>query len=253
MLYHDLIADRYFFPRPDRPHPMTPVTCSDGVVLHCAHYCPDPKALTLVHFHGNGETVADYQPDYVESLLNLGVNLFMLEYRGYGGSGGRPRLGSLLDDVLDLQKHLGLPPEQVVIYGRSVGSIMAVEWVHQFPRTAGLVLESGIADPGQRLLLRMRPEELGVDLQEFQRQVAARLDHQAKLGDYEGPSLILHAAGDTLVTPDHAENNHRWLGPNSRLVMFPRGDHNTIMGANWGEYLRELGDFLAGVTGRSAR
>ncbi len=244
MLNHHLIAERYFFPRPDRPHPLTAVTCRDGVALHCAHYQRHQGARTLVHFHGNGETVADYQPDYVESLLSLGVNLFMVEYRGYGGSGGAPRLGQLLDDVADLENFLGLKPEQVVVYGRSVGSIMAVEWIHRYPETAGLILESGIADPGQRLLLRMRPEELGVDMEEFRGQVAARLDHQAKLGGYRRPGLILHAAGDSLVTPDHARHNHGWLAGRKKLVMFPRGDHSTIMGVNWEEYLQELKSFV---------
>lgn len=242
VLDHPLIAERYFFPRPDRLTAPTPVTCRDGAVLHCYHHQTADSARTLVHFHGNGEVVADYVPDYVEAIANLGLNLFMVEYRAYGGSDGRPFLGQLLDDVADVRAHLGLPGTRTLVYGRSVGSMMAIEWAATDPTLAGLVLESGIADPLERIRLRVHPSELGPELEAA---VAERLDHQQKLGSYPGRLLVLHAAGDDLVEPSHARRNHAWAAGPKRLVIFERGNHNTIMGANWKAYLETLAEFVS--------
>ena len=61
----------------------------------------------------------------------------------------------------------GCPASELIFFGRSVGSIFAIEAASRFPDAAGLVLESGIADVLERLLLRVQPEELGVTAQEL--------------------------------------------------------------------------------------
>jgi dipeptidyl aminopeptidase/acylaminoacyl peptidase len=87
LLDHHLISERYFFPRPDQAADACEVAC-DGAVLRCFERSPHPGAPTLVYFHGNGEVVADYVPEFADLLLALGVNVFLAEYRGYGGSSG---------------------------------------------------------------------------------------------------------------------------------------------------------------------
>ena len=79
------------------------------------------------------------------------------------------------------------------------------------------------------------------------------LDHEAKLGAYRGPSLLMHAEHDRLVTIDHAERNYAWLGSadeSKALIRLPRGDHNSIMFANQARYESELRDFLRAQLGR---
>ena len=95
LLDHELISQRYFFPR------RTPLADAvevevDGATLACHAHRPHPNAPTLVHFHGNGEVVADYLPDFVESLAAVGLNTFFADQRG--GSchrGGQDRWGHL--------------------------------------------------------------------------------------------------------------------------------------------------------------
>jgi alpha-beta hydrolase superfamily lysophospholipase len=245
LLDHGLISERYFFPRPDQPESYRDFTASDGVRLRCFEQRRHPEGKTLVHYHGNGETVADYLHDFVEAIDKLGHNLLLVEYRGYGGSSGRPQLGKMLDDVRAVRQAAGLRPEDTFVYGRSVGAIFAVEWAFQEPRIGGLVLESGVANPHQRLTLRLDAAELGVDQEAFEAACAEHLDHQRKLAGYHGPLLVLHAAGDSLVTPDHARSHMEWAqGPEKTLVLFPRGDHNTILTYNWSEMLRHLAGFI---------
>src|SRR5438093_9808455 len=192
ILDHPTLSSRYFSPRREAPPDIFWVDCKEAR-LACAYVAPHPGALTLVHFHGNGEVVADCLPEFAAGLTALGVNVFFVEYRGYGASSGEPGLACLLDDVPAVVKALPVTPSQLVAFGRSLGSLYAIELVHRFPETAGLIIESGIADPLERILLRVRPEELGTTATELADEVGARLDPKATLNAYTGPGPVLPA------------------------------------------------------------
>jgi pimeloyl-ACP methyl ester carboxylesterase len=245
LLDHPIVAERYFFPRPSRPRSRLDVDAGDAL-LACALHRSDPEAHTVVHFHGNGEVVADWQQGFEDFVGRLGWDLLLAEYRGYGASTGEPRLGRMLDDVGPILRAAG-PPGKVVVVGRSVGSIFALEAVTRFPGLAGLILESAIADPLERLLLRIRPREMGVSGAEFEAAVSARLDQRAKMGGYRGPALLLHSRHDGLVEVSHAERLAAWAGGPARLRVFEEGDHNSILAENTVAYLGELERFLASV------
>src|SRR5512137_1924810 len=245
LLDHPLLAERYFFPRRARPRARLDVDAGDAV-LACALHRADPDGHVVVHFHGNGEVVADWQDGLDEVVGALGWDLLLAEYRGYGASTGEPLLGRMLSDVGPVLRVAGTPG-RTVVFGRSVGSIFALEAVARFPGVAGLVLESAIADPLERLLLRVEPEELGVDGAALAAAVRSRLDHRAKIADYRGPVLLLHARHDGLVDVSHADRLAGWAGGPVRKVVFDDGDHNSILAANQERYLDELARFLAGV------
>lgn len=230
-LDHPLVSERYFFPRPDAPAELVRVPV-DGATLACAAHRPHGgDAPLLLHFHGNGEVVADYVPDVAETFAAAGIDTFFAEYRGYGRSTGAPALVRMLDDVERVIDAVGVPDERIYVYGRSIGSIYAIHAVHRRPRLAGLILESGIADPLARVLLRVHPDELGLSEADLRREAARHLDHESKLRAYPGRVLVLHASGDTMIDPAHAKRNASWSA-RSELVLFPRGDHNSILAYN---------------------
>jgi len=246
LLDHPVIAARYFFPRPDRLAPRARVEVAvEGAVLSCASFPAPPGGLVVLHFHGNGEVAADWADGFPSWLGARGHGLFLAEYRGYGGSTGTPLLGQLLDDVGALVSAAGAPPERIVLFGRSVGSLFALEAASRFPGVAGLVLESAIADPLERLLLRVDPAELGVTEEAFAAEVSARLDHRAKLAAFGGPVLVLHAVNDGLVDVSHGRRLASWAGARATLRTLPSGDHNSVLSENEAEYLGALEEFLS--------
>lgn len=177
ILDHPLISQRYFFPsRVSLPDPFW-IDC-EGAKLACYYHRPFPNAKTLVHFHGNGEVVGDYLNDFILTIEQLGYNCLLAEYRGYGISTGSPALATMLNDVEQIIIATGQPPEQLILFGRSVGSIYAIHAASCFPSIAGLIIESGIADPLERLLLRITPQELGVDQAHLRMAVEQKLNHQ---------------------------------------------------------------------------
>lgn len=249
LLDHELITARYFFPRRYAPPRPTWVEV-DGARLAC-HSSGDEHPLTVVHFHGNGEVVADYIPEFVDLVDELGADCFLAEYRGYGASTGVPQLGAMLDDVTAIREAVGRPLEELVVFGRSVGSIYALEFAARYPEIAGLVIESGIADPLERILLRCSPEELGVSIEELQEAFGDRLDNTAKIRNRRGPTLIIHARHDSLVDVSHAARLASAQEENAKLVLLPHGDHNSIFMENRSRYTVEFQRFLQKVSGPS--
>jgi pimeloyl-ACP methyl ester carboxylesterase len=246
ILDHPIIAQRYFFPRA-APLDQPVWVKTPGGRLACWRSAPPSDRPVLVHFHGNGEVVQDWMGDWSEWVQAQGYEIFLAEYRGYGASEGAPKLAAMLDDVSGIVAAVGVPTSQMVAFGRSIGSLYATEMVKRFPEVKGLVIESGISDLAERLLLRLNPAELGCTRLELEAAVDEHFNQHKKLSDYTGPSLFLHAEKDHLVGIHHAVANHAAAGEKAELLRLPHGDHNSILGANVGPYLQKLGGFLSGL------
>ena len=82
ILNHHLISERYFFPRIGNFASPFWVDCGDAK-LACSYHEIDPAAKTVIHFHGNGEIVDDWQGDFVSLVQQMGCNVFLAELRGY--------------------------------------------------------------------------------------------------------------------------------------------------------------------------
>ena len=248
LLDHPVLSQRYFFPRPDLPAAPLVRIAVKGAQLACCHAPGDPGAPTLIFFHGNGEVIADYHPWLIDQWRKRGFGVLLAEYRGYGGSTGTPCLVGMLADVDAMLTATGCDPEQVVVFGRSVGSIYALELAARHPNIAALVLESGIADPLERIRLRIRAAEIGTTDDGLAAEVDAHLNHRDKLARVRNPLLVLHAEHDSLVPASHGERLAAW-GPQDRtdLVLLSEGDHNSVMMHNWDEYWRTVDAFVGRV------
>ncbi len=242
-LDHPTLSARYFYPWPNRfDEPF--FVQGDGYQLGCRFRKVGEHLPTIIHFHGNGECVADYLDDFEERINRMGANLLLAEYRGYGMSSGAPSLAAMLDDVPLIVTASGVPPERIIFFGRSLGSLYAVHGASLFPQAAGLIIESGLADPLERILIRVEPGQIGVTMEELQRWVDQTLNQQEKIASFRGPVLIMHTRNDDLVPLSHAEQLYSWAGVPKKLLIFERGDHNTILTANDGSYYHAVADFI---------
>lgn len=238
------ISGCYLLPQPRRiREPFVVETC--GAELACYHQIVNSNGFTLVHFHGNGEAVADYVPDFSNEIGKLGLNSLLVEYREYGGSTGRAQLVAMLGDGEAALATAGIPPEKAIVFGRSIGSLYAIELAHRQPNIAGLIIESGIADPGERFLAYADLAAAGIDETAVLAEVKRHFNHKSKLAGYTRPLLILHAERDCLIDISHAERNLKWAtSSQKRLLRFPRGDHNSIMAYNFDEYFKAVASFV---------
>lgn len=243
ILDHPALSDRLFYAWPNRFADPFIIQGKAGR-LGCWYDRSFPGGFTLIHFHGNGETVTDYLEHFTGSVMALGVNLLLAEYRGYGMSEGEPKLSAMLDDIPAIVEASGAEPSRLVFYGRSLGSLFATHAASLYPGAAGLALESGIADPLERILLRVEPRHLGVTLEELRVEVDRVINQHVKLTVFRGRTLVMHTRNDDIVPFTHAVRLHEWANDPKELVLFERGDHNNIMEVNRERYYEVLGSFL---------
>ncbi|MEI6208916.1 MAG: alpha/beta hydrolase [Desulfuromonadales bacterium] len=247
VLDHPTLSAQYFYPWPnhfDNPFFVT----GEGYRLGCRYLKISDKFPTIIHFHGNGESVQDYLGDFEQRIAGLGANLLLAEYRGYGMSSGAPALAAMLEDVRLIVDAITIPPEEIIFFGRSLGSLYALHGASLYPQAAGLIIESGVADPLERILVRIEPRQVGATMDELNNEVERCLNQQAKISSFTGRVLIMHSRNDDLVSVSHAERLYDWSTEPKELVVFERGDHNTILPANEKEYFEKVGNLVRQIS-----
>ena len=241
------VSGRYLFPQ-DRLTNDPFVVHVNDVELACYRRIIDPNQFTMIHFHGNGEAVADYLPYLADWFAEMRLNSLFVEYRQHGGSTGKAQLVAMLGDGEAAMKAAGILPEKVIVFGRSIGSLYAIELAHRQPTIAGLIIESGIADPAERFLTYADLKSAGIEEADVHAEVDRYFNHKQKLSGYTSPLLILHTEDDGLIDISHAERNYEWAGSTQKqLVRLPNGNHNTILRANLKEYMATVGNFVKSV------
>ncbi len=230
------ISKAYFFPQDVRCDDAIEVDVG-GAVLRCYHHIGNQDGRTLIHFHGNGEGVGHYTVGNYPAMLSRemnGINVLMVEYRGYGGSTGEVEMVSMLPDGQRVMEQLSIDPTKTIAYGRSIGSLYALELAKRVPNLAGLVIESGIADIEERFLAREAIVENVSDWDEVTKQIQLHFNHRAKIEAFRGNVLILHTARDGLVSVTNADRLYEWAinAAFKKYTVFMRGNHNTIHAEN---------------------
>ncbi len=151
----------------------------------------------IVFTHGNGELI-DYWLDEFDVLRAAGLGVLLVEYPGYGRSGGSPSEASIARAMADAYDYLvarrDVDPERIIAYGRSVGGGAAGALIRQ-RAVAALVLESSFTS------VRRMARRHGL----FGPLVRDPFDTIDAVGDFEGPVLVLHGRDDRLIPAEHGQ------------------------------------------------
>ncbi|MCH7801621.1 MAG: alpha/beta hydrolase, partial [Chloroflexi bacterium] len=132
------------------------LTASDGTKIHGWHV-PGEGRITLLWFHGNAGNISHRVDNILMLNRTLGVNIMIIDYRGYGRSQGKPSEDGLYQDaeaaIEFLVSQRGVSQEtELVLFGRSLGAGVAVEMAVRH-RARAVILESGftsVRDMAQR-------------------------------------------------------------------------------------------------------
>lgn len=121
------------------------LTTPDGERLHAWWQQSENAKKTILYFQANGTNIS-FRQSRLNTFQRMGVNVLLVDYRGYGKSTGRVRKeediyrdGLTAWNFLILEK--GINPGNVIIWGRSLGGGVASEIAQSKP-IAALVLES---------------------------------------------------------------------------------------------------------------
>lgn len=119
------------------------IITDDGVELNAWYKAADKKKHTLIYFHGNGGNIG-YRGAKLRALLDAGLGVLVFDYRGYGGNAGTPNKDGFIADgraAIGYLQANGVPQEQWVFYGESIGTGVAAELADTYT-PAALILES---------------------------------------------------------------------------------------------------------------
>ncbi|MBA3480978.1 MAG: alpha/beta fold hydrolase [Pirellulales bacterium] len=222
----------------DLPHEDVYFSADDGTKLH-GWYVPHAKPRGVMLFaHGNGEHVARLAP-LLKLLHDLAdVSVFAWDYRGYGRSEGKPHEDNVLADARTAQLWLaergGVRPEDVIVYGRSLGGAVAVGLASQYP-VRGMVLERTFADLVETAAHHFR--WLPVRLM-----MKNRFPSIERITTYRGPLFQSHGTEDEVVPFAMGKKLFdAATTENKKFFVVEGGNHN---GPQPEEYYKALGEFL---------
>jgi pimeloyl-ACP methyl ester carboxylesterase len=235
-----LFQRRFLFPRPpvagapERPKDALEVWLSTSAGRTEAWYLPPVDGMArpapaVIFFHGNGELI-DFLPTDFAEPREWGMGVLLVEFPGYGRSGGAPSERSLTEVVLAAhdwtQAQPMIDPQRIIAYGRSLGGGAAAILAGKRP-IVRLLLESTFTS--------VRSFAHGFWLPEFV--VLDPFDTLGVLSVYGGPVLVLHGKYDQVVPVRHAEELAR-AARHSELELVACG-HNDCPSA-WSRIRRFL-------------
>jgi fermentation-respiration switch protein FrsA (DUF1100 family) len=137
---------------------------SDKIQLNGWYIPAEGSEITVLFCHANAGNIS-HRLETIKIFNELGVNCFIFDYRGYGKSQGKPNEQGTYKDAEAAYNWLcqvkGVSPEQIVVFGRSLGGSIAA-YLASKADVSGLVIESAFtsfADMGQKLYpyLPVRP------------------------------------------------------------------------------------------------
>ncbi|MBI4057561.1 MAG: alpha/beta fold hydrolase, partial [Elusimicrobia bacterium] len=175
---------------------------ADGVRLN-GWYIPsaDPKNKeTILVFHGNGENISGHIED-LKLWHDLGLNVFVFDYRGYGKSRGKPSEQGIYQDALAAYQYVveekRIPPEKMILFGGSLGGAVAIDLATRVKAGALITYNTftSVVDMGKKLFPFLPVERL----------ITQRYESIKKVPGLKIPWLILHGRGDRYVPLSHAE------------------------------------------------
>ncbi len=214
---------------------------ADGVALH-GWYIPHPQATrTLLFLHGNGGNIS-HRGDSIALFHRLGLNVLIIDYRGYGHSEGRPSEAGLYRDAQAAWRYLIETRAQqgtdILIFGRSLGGAVAAQLAAQV-QAGGLILESTLSS-ARAFAATAFPLLHRVLIMRY------RFDSVAQLRQVRAPVLVLHSPDDEIM-PYHLGEQVFAAAREPKQFFALRGDHNSGFLRSQPAYEQALAAFIASL------
>ncbi len=216
----------------------------NGDTIHC-WFIPaqSPTKTTILFCHGNSGNLGD-RLEIIRVLRDLGVNLLLFDYRGYGASRGEVSENNTYEDgermIEFLKEKKDIHESDIILYGRSLGGGVATELSSRHPNIKALILDStftSLPEIGQHYYPYIPVKWI----------LKYRYDNLGKIKRIKSPKLIIHSQEDEVIPVSHAHKLYQAALPPKDLLILPKGGHNDCFIVSQEEYLSGLKSFLAKI------
>ena len=211
----------------------------DGQTLHGWFIEHEQPQATLLFLHGNAGNIS-HRLDSIKIFHRLGLSVLIIDYRGYGQSGGKPSEHGTYEDAQAAWEHLvkerQIPAEDIIIFGRSLGGGVA-SWLASQHKAAALILEStftSIVDMGKHYYPYLPISLLA----------RIRYDSIERVGNIDYPILIIHSPDDELVPYKLGQKLYE-SATKTRSFLSIQGGHNDGFYTSGEKYVQGLTRFIS--------
>jgi len=212
---------------------------------------PASNGLTFLYSHGNAEDLGQIMPLLDQLRTNYQVNVCCYDYTGYGLSRGaaegevspspsQERVYSDANTVWDYLATLAILPEDIVLYGRSLGSGPACHLASLHAnQIRGLILCSPLLSCIQTQVSSNVLKKYDV------------FDNQSRIPNITCPVLLVHGTKDKVVPFSHGEYFDKHLPTKPLTVWVENAGHNDIMQRGSISVRHGIAGFLRSTYGRA--
>lgn len=190
---------------------------------------------TLLFFHGNAGNIGD-RLEKIDFFHSLRLNVLIIDYRGYGKSGGRPTERGIYADAQAAYGYLAgrqdLKGQAIIAYGASLGGAVAIDLASR-NKISVLIVDSTFTSAAD-IAQKFYPFIPGFLLK-------TKLDSIGKIGKVSAPKLFLHSPEDEIVPYAFGKKLFEAAGDPKRFLK-TEGGHND-------GYSRDQSNITEGITG----
>lgn len=195
---------------------------SDGTRIN-GIYFHGTRHQVILYFHGNAGDLSGWR-FVAEDFTSQGFPVMMIDYRGYGKSEGYFSEEGFYKDAEAAYGYLinikGYATQDVIVYGRSVGTGVAVNLASNH-EVSGLVLESPYTSLGQ-----LANEKLPFLFPSLY--LDYKFNNIEKIGAVKCPVILIHGERDALIPASHSKRLLPKINAKSKLILIPQGSHNDL-------------------------
>lgn len=203
-----------------------------------AWYLPHPEATkTVLFFHGNGGNIS-HRGDSLYIFHKLKLNVFIIDYAGYGESEGSPSEENLYQSAQAAWEYLltekKVDAENIIIFGRSLGGAVAVDLAAKV-KAGGIILEStfssvrdvaDIVSPVMSHLIYLRYS----------------FDSLKKIKKVSSPVLLIHSPADEVIPFELGQRLFESIQSKKAFLQI-KGGHNDGFMNSISSYMSAIGSF----------
>lgn len=188
---------------------------------------------TVIFCHGNGGNISFYQ-DIADSIAQKGYGVLLLDYRGYGNSGGFSTEKGLYKDLnaaiayLNTKEHI--KNENIILWGLSLGGAVVAD-VASKEQFKGVILQSTFTSVKEEAIALFGKNEnnlIGKIIAEFFKNLIINpYDTKSKIAKIKSPLLIAHSTKDEMIPYTQGQKLAK-LNPKAEFYLARSGTHNEM-------------------------
>ena len=194
----------------------------------------------VIYFHGNAGNLY-HRIDEASEIYNMGHNVIISGYRGYGRSTGEPTEDGVYIDGRTVLEYvsgtLNYKQENIYIYGRSIGTAAAVE-ISQNITMGGVILITPLSSAADFISEKYTAILAGAGGNHF--------NSIGKIRNLKSPILIIHGTDDEVVPFNHGVKLYEAYQGKKQFVSIPGGGHNDLEFINPELYWNSVKSFIGG-------